>query len=127
MEIILYLYRRKPLKRIDMALHRLPQQEQEGLIARNLQTIVALCERYKVNKLFAFGSVLTPRFNDSSDIDLTVDFNKTEISDYFDNYFDFKYALEDVFGREVDLVEEQTIRNPYLKQTIESTKRLIYG
>lgn len=38
-----------------------------------------------------------------------------------------KYALEDVLGREVDLLEEQAIRNPYLKENIDRTKALMYG
>ena len=42
-------------------------------------------------------------------------------------FFDLKYALEDILGREVDLLEEHAIRNHYLKETIEQTKALIYG
>ena len=29
--------------------------------------------------------------------------------DYFDNYFDFKNSLEELLGREIDLLEEQAI------------------
>jgi predicted nucleotidyltransferase len=80
-----------------------------------------------VRRLSAFGSVLTDRFNEQSDVDLIVDFDKTAVKDHFLNYFDFKYALENVLGREVDLLEEQPIRNSYLRKNIESTKTLIYG
>lgn len=97
------------------------------LIENNIQKIIDLCKRHKVHKLFVFGSVLTNRFNDDSDVDLVVDFNKTEVEDYFDNYFDFKYSLQDLLGREIDLLEEQAIRNPYLKKNVDSTKMLIYG
>ena len=97
------------------------------LIENNIQKIIDLCKRHKVHKLFVFGSVLTDRFNDDSDGDLVVDFNKTEVEDYFDNYFDFKYSLQDLLGREIDLLEEQTIKNPYLKKNVDSTKMLIYG
>ena len=97
------------------------------LIENNIQKIIDLCKRRKVHKLFVFGSVLTDRFNDDSDVDLVVDFNKTEVEDYFDNYFDFKYSLQDLLGREIDLLEEQTIKNPYLKKNVDSTKMLIYG
>ena len=97
------------------------------LIENNIQKIVALCKKYKVNKLFVFGSILTNRFNDDSDVDMIVSFNKAEVNDYFDNYFDFKYALEELLGREVDLVEEQTIKNPYLKKNVDATKALVYG
>ena len=74
-----------------------------------------------------FGSILTNRFNDKSDVDLVVDFNKKEVEDYFVNYFDFKYSLEELLGREIDLLEEQTIKNPYLKKNVDATKTLIYG
>ena len=43
------------------------------------------------------------------------------------NYFDFKYSLQDLFGREVDLVEEQTIRNPYFRKSVDSTKQPIFS
>lgn len=74
-----------------------------------------------------FGSVLTDKFNGESDVDMIVDFKKEEVGDYFDNYFDFKYSLQDLFGRDVDLIEEQSIKNPYFKSNVESTRQLIYG
>ena len=86
-----------------------------------------LCRKHKVRKLFAFGSVLNDGFNDNSDVDLIVDFDKKEISDYFINFFDFKYSMEDVFGRSVDLLEDKSIKNSYLRKNIENTKALIYG
>ena len=64
--------------------------------------IIALCKMYKVKRLFAFGSVLTNRFTDKSDIDLVVDFDKEKVDDYFSNFFDLKYALEKLLGRKVD-------------------------
>lgn len=98
-----------------------------GLIDSNIKKIKALCKKHKVIRLFVFGSVLTDRFNEESDIDFVVDFDRENITDYFDNYFNLKYALEDLFKRKVDLLEEQTIRNPYLKKSVDQTKTLIYG
>ena len=86
-----------------------------------------LCRQYNVNKLFAFGSVLTDKFSEKSDVDLIVDFDKQTVNDYFINYFDFKYSLENIFKRDVDLLEEQPIRNSYLRKNIENSKVLIYG
>lgn len=97
------------------------------LIQRNIAQIVALCEKHKVESLYVFGSVLTDRFNDESDIDFVVVFDKAKVEDYFDNYFDFKYALEELFNRSVDLVEDQTIKNIYLRQNVDASKQLIYG
>ncbi len=97
------------------------------LIELNIQKIVALCEKYNVRRLFVFGSILTNRFNEKSDVDLIVDFNKDGIADYFGNFFDFKYSLQNLLGREVDLLEEQCVNNPFLKKNIDSSKTLIYG
>lgn len=98
------------------------------LITDNIQKLIALCYRYKVRKLYAFGSILTSRFNDQSDVDILVDFN-SEINhnNYADNYFDFHDALRSLFGREVDLVDESAVKNPYFKEELDETKYLIYG
>ena len=97
------------------------------LIDRNIQQIIALCKKYKVKRLYAFGSILTPKFNDQSDIDLAVDFNDQEIPDMFEHFFDFIYELETLLGRKVDLVDQSAIRNSYFQQELNSTKKLIYG
>ena len=98
-----------------------------NLIELNIDRIIALCKKYKVNKLFVFGSILSDRFNKESDVDFIVNFDKAQVTDYFSNFFDLKYALEEILGREVDLLEEQTIKNPYLKKNVDATKTLIYG
>ena len=97
------------------------------LIESNSQKIIALCQKHKVGKLFVFGSILTDRFNEDSDVDMVVDFDKVTLEDYADNYFDFKFSLEDIFGREVDLLEDKAIRNPILRRNIDNSKVLIYG
>lgn len=56
-----------------------------------------------------------------------VDFDKVSLEDYVDNYFDFKYSLEDLFGREVNLLEDKAIRNPILRKNIDNSKQLVYG
>lgn len=91
------------------------------------QEIATLCKKHKVHQLFVFGSVLTDRFTEKSDVDLVVSFKVAEVSDYFDNFFELKYSLEDLFGRAVDLLEEQAIRNPYFKRNVDNTKQLVYG
>jgi hypothetical protein len=98
-----------------------------NLINRNIEVINELCKRYKVRKLFVFGSVLTKKFKKTSDVDLVVDFQEVDLYDYADNYFDFKDSLERLFKREVDLLEDKAIKNPYLRQSIDSSKQLIYG
>ena len=91
------------------------------------QQINELCQQYNVNRLFAFGSVLTDSFNEQSDVDLMVAFNDIPVEKYADNYFDFKFSLQDIFNRSVDLLEEQAIKNPYFLQNVDSNKQIIYG
>jgi predicted nucleotidyltransferase len=98
-----------------------------GIIDRNMEDLKKLCTLYNVEKMYLFGSILNANFNKESDIDFLVKFKTIEISTYFDNYMDFKENLEKLFGREVDLVEEQTLRNPILINSINKTKELIYG
>ena len=86
-----------------------------------------LCVTHKVRSLYAFGSVLNSNFKTNSDIDLIVDFMDIDVNDYADNYFDFKFSLQDIFKRPVDLLEEQAIKNPYFKQAVDQTKELVYG
>ena len=62
--------------------------------------ITELCKKYNVRQLFAFGSVLTDRFDEESDVDLLVGFEKKEVKDPFLHFFDFKFSLEDLFGRD---------------------------
>jgi len=90
----------------------------------NLST---LCRKHHVRTLYAFGSVLTERFSNNSDVDMIVAFNDIPVEEYADNYFDLKFSLQDIFNRPVDLLEEQAVRNPYLKKNIDRCKQLIYG
>lgn len=98
-----------------------------NLIEKNIDAIKSLCKSHKVAKLFVFGSVLRNDFNESSDVDLIVDFNKIEFGNYVDNYFDLHRSLEKLFKRPVDLLEDKAIENPYFKQVVDSTKQLVYG
>lgn len=98
------------------------------LIYNNIQNLFVLCRKYKVSKLYVFGSILTSRFNENSDVDILVDFNsEIDYTNYADNFFDLYHALKSLFGREVDLVDESSIKNPYFREELEETKHLIYG
>lgn len=97
------------------------------VLEEHISDINKLCSKYKVRHLFAFGSILTEKFNKDSDIDLIVDFEPIDVSLYADNYFDFKFSLQDVLKRPVDLLEDKAIKNPYFRQVINQQRHLIYG
>ena len=98
-----------------------------NLIYDNLDKIIALCKKYKVKNMYVFGSILTPRFNDESDIDLSV--NMLPESDPLisgDNFINLYLDLNELLSRRVDLVSEECVRNPYFKTELNQTKQIIY-
>ena len=96
-------------------------------IENHLGQLRELCEIHKVDKMYLFGSALRPDFKKHSDIDFLVRFKQIDLATYFENYMDFKERLKNLLGREIDLLEEQTLKNPILIKSIEESKELIYG
>lgn len=86
-----------------------------------------LCQQNKVKSLYVFGSVLTDKFNENSDIDLVVDIDSSDPFEYADNYFNLKFALQDLLKRPIDLLENKAIKNPFIRDNIDSSKFLIYA
>jgi hypothetical protein len=87
-----------------------------------------LCRRFEVERLAIFGSAASGRFApERSDLDFLVQFaDRQPTGAYADRYLDFADALERLFHRRVDLVTEQSIRNPYLRAEIDRTRELVY-
>lgn len=101
------------------------------LIELNISAIFDLCKKYRVRKLYVFGSILTDRFSDESDVDFSVEFDKESIErdrmDWADIFFDFLHDLESLLQRKVDLVFDSHISNRIFRQELDNTKHLIYG
>lgn len=97
------------------------------IIETRFDKLVALCEQFKVDKLYAFGSVVTTHFNPkTSDLDLIVELEPMPPLEKGETLINLWDALEELFERKVDLMTDQPIRNPYLRQSVEKTKQLIY-
>lgn len=99
------------------------------IIEVNLHKIIEICRRFHVRKLWVFGSILTPRFNNSSDVDFCVDFDWDNIPllDSANNFFGFQEALETLLKRKIDLTDDSAVRNPYFRAELNETRKLIYG
>ncbi|MEO7533642.1 MAG: nucleotidyltransferase domain-containing protein [Ferruginibacter sp.] len=97
------------------------------LLEKHISQINKLCLDHNVKELYAFGSILTPHFNKESDVDLVVDFDPIDTDHYVDNYYDFKFSLEDMLKRPIDLLEDKAIKNPYFRHSINQQRKLIYG
>lgn len=97
------------------------------IINDNMNRIRSLCSSHNVKSLFAFGSVCTNNFNDSSDIDLLISFNPMGFADYADNYFDVADKFEEILNHKIDLVTDKSLSNPFFIDSINKTKIMIYG
>lgn len=86
-----------------------------------------LCRRFRVGQLYLFGSATGERYQPGrSDLDFLVTLEGRPSGEYADDYLGLAAALEQLFQRPVDLVTERSIRNPYLRETIQRTRQLLY-
>ncbi len=97
------------------------------ILEKHNKDIQTLCADHKVKRLYAFGSVVTEKFSNDSDVDFIVDFEPIDVGEYADNYFDLKFSLQDILARHVDLLEEKALKNPYFIQAISQTRKLVYA
>jgi len=88
--------------------------------------IEAFCRKWKVQELALFGSVLREDFRPESDVDVLVSFTPGG-GITFDNRVEMLDDLSAIFGREVDLVEKDRVRNPFRRYAILTTRQVLYG
>jgi predicted nucleotidyltransferase len=89
--------------------------------------LAELCLRCQVRSLEVFGSAATGKLRDDSDLDFLVDFRPTDSMSLADQYFALLEALEELFGRKVDLLTRRSLRNPYFVDSVERTRQLLYA
>ncbi len=98
------------------------------VIEQRRHEIEALCRRFGVRRLDAFGSAATGEFREgASDLDFLVEFKAPARPGYADRYFGLLEALESLFGRPVDLVVASAITNPYFRESVDRTRALLYA
>ena len=97
------------------------------LIKEKYSEFINLCRSHRVDKMYAFGSSITDYFDPhTSDIDIVVKVDIDNTADRGEALLSRGDKLETLFNRKVDLLTEDSIRNPYLKLNITRTKQLIY-
>jgi uncharacterized protein len=97
-----------------------------ALVEHKREALVRLCRQFGVERLELFGSAAKGTFRtDSSDVDSLVTFADARPGTYADRYLGLPLALERLFQREVDLVTERSIRNPYFRMAVEATRQLV--
>ena len=97
-------------------------------VANSADELNDLCRRFRVSRLELFGSAANGQYRPAeSDLDFVVDFQvEAPAEGYADAYFGLLEALEQLFGRLVDMVVRSAIRNPYFLQSVEETRTSIY-
>lgn len=98
-----------------------------SILKEYTKDLLEICQKHQVNKLYAFGSIATEKFDiEKSDIDLIVELIEMSPIEKGEHLIELWDELEELFSRKVDLLTDQPIKNPYLKSNIEKSKVLIY-
>jgi uncharacterized protein len=96
-------------------------------LIRNRDEFADLCKSHHVKQIYAFGSSVSDKFDaDKSDIDLLVEIDEPDPIEKGEKILSLWDKLEAFFKRKVDLLTNPNIRNPYLRQSVNETKVLIY-
>lgn len=85
-----------------------------------------ICKALAIKRLDLVGSAARDDFCPvGSDIDVLIEFEGH--TDLFHRYFELKARLESLFGRKVDVIQAKAVKNPYVRETIERDRILVYG
>lgn len=100
----------------------------QKILEQRIEEVKKLCQKLKIIRLYAFGSVVsTENFTENSDIDFLISFDdKMSPEEYSENYFQLQYKLRELFNREIDVITERSLSNPFLIESVNQTKVLLY-
>ncbi|MBN1506359.1 MAG: nucleotidyltransferase family protein [Sedimentisphaerales bacterium] len=88
--------------------------------------LAGFCRKWKVTELALFGSILRDDFGPQSDIDILITFRPEAVWSLWD-LFDMRDELRELFGREIDLVEKDALRNPFRRHEILKNHKVVYA
>ena len=91
------------------------------------EQLVEFARKWRIVELSLFGSVAEPsEFREDSDVDVLVAFEKNAPWSLWE-IAAMKIELEDLFGRDVDIVERDAIRNRLRRQHIMQHRKIVYA
>ncbi len=98
-------------------------------IAQRKEELIAICRRYDVARLEVFGSAARAVDFDpaASDADFLVEFRRESQLPPLEPFFGLADALEQLFGRRVDLMEPGALRNPFVLAGISRSREVVYA
>ena len=103
----------------------LSKLKNNGIVIKQ-EDLAKLCIKYKIKELSVFGSVIREDFNDKSDVDFLISFEKDSALTLF-HLIDLKEEFSELIGREVDIVEKEGVTNPIRKKIIFESAEKVYG
>ena len=99
-----------------------------SIIAHNLTSIQTLFKKYKIVKAYLFGSIITHRFNQESDIDILIELDENlPPLELGENYWNLNEELTQLLKRKIDLIIKRSLKNKYFMDEINKSNILIYG
>jgi predicted nucleotidyltransferase len=100
----------------------------QPMITENRDKIIELCRRHHVRRLSVFGSAVRDDFDpERSDMDFVVEFDPVKDRPAYEIQSILKDELVKLFSRPVDLIRAGTVRNPYIRQSIEEQQETLYA
>jgi predicted nucleotidyltransferase len=91
--------------------------------------VAELCKRFGVSELAVFGSVLTDRFSEESDVDFLVAFQNDDYGPWACKLTQLQTELAGILSRHVDLVSRAAVMtspNYIRREHILRTARILY-
>lgn len=99
----------------------------QSIIENKKSELINVCKLLDIERMYVFGSVTNDNFTIDSDIDFLISFSENiGIDKYTDNYFQLHYKLSELFNRNIDVITENSLSNPYFIQSLNDSKVLIY-
>lgn len=91
-----------------------------------LSAIERFCRKWQIREMSLFGSVLREDFTPESDIDILVAFEPEARWSLWD-FIDLRDELSGLLQREVDVVSERGLRNPFRRHEILGSRQVVYA
>ncbi len=94
---------------------------------KQLPQVIELFKKHNVKNAYAFGSVVSDKFNETSDVDLLINFiDGLDPLVKGQSIWDLEDELKLLLERNIDLVTENSLKNPYFIKELNETKLRIY-
>jgi predicted nucleotidyltransferase len=98
-----------------------------AVVRDNMKALRELAIKHRVERLDLFGSAAREDFDpETSDLDFLVSFEPMPPVEHADSFFGLLADLQRLFGRRIDLLEAEPIENPYRRESIERSRKVLY-